>query len=159
MHVPCCLLRNRILNLDFIQAQIGQYVAHLSSVFFRNSASVNDVYKTIPWPMNMAQPDVYTGDKQIYLFESFVGVYVYALPPQYLGSEWRCNSIYYQSSSLALHTTTITTSKIVSTWHAVRLLTRAGVIARRIFFMALQATMEFTGAVLVLWIGMLLLLT
>jgi hypothetical protein len=41
----------------------------------------------------------------------------------------------------------------------VKLLTRAGVILKRFYIMALKATMELTRAVLVLWSGMLLLLT
>jgi hypothetical protein len=159
VHLLWCLLGNSILNLDFIQTQTGQDAVRLSFLFFRHRTSISDVYKTVTWTMCMARPDVYTDDKQTSLFESFLGVYYYALPSQHLVSEWRCKSIYYQSCSLGLHTTINTTSMIVSTCHTVKLLTRAGVIVGWFYVMALQATVELTGAVLFLWICMLLLLT
>jgi hypothetical protein len=67
-------------------------------------------------------------------------------------------STYYKFCSLALHTTTNTTSMIVSACHAVRLLTRAEDHVRRFRVMALQATLELT-TVLVLGICILLLFT
>ena len=86
-------------------------------------------------------------------------MHISALPSQYLGSEWRCKSIYCQSCSLGLHTTVNTTSMVVSKCHIVRLLTCARVIVSPFYVMVLQTTMGLTGAVLVLWNGVLLLLT